>query len=82
MHMLRQFTRPMAHDHLVWTLGDLYRYYEETNNTSGRLWVGHSTDIIGIAYDVYRFLLTGLAPTEEVFNTARYRAEVDTQDCL
>jgi len=80
MRTLRQSSRPTAHDHLVRSLGDLYRYYEEMNNTSGRLWVCHSAEVIGISNDDNRYLSTGLSTSEEFFNTARYHAEVDAED--
>jgi hypothetical protein len=65
MYTLKQLKKRTAHDHLVRQLGELFLYYEDTSNTSGQYWTLHLAEILGITYDVCRFVHEGLLPFEE-----------------
>ena len=82
MYTLRQLKRRTAHDHLVQQLGDLFLYYEETRNTSGQYWTLHSAEILGITYDICRFVNEGLLPFEEHIDTSRTHDQTENGDCF
>ena len=82
MSTLSQSTKRTAHDHLVQQFGELFLWYEETRNTSGQYWVLHSTEYLGITYDVCRFISTGRLPFEELIDTSHYHDQEENGDCF
>jgi len=82
MYTLRQLKRRTAHDHLVRQLGELFLFYEETRNTSGQYWTLHSAEILGITYDVCRFVNEGLLPFEEHIDTSHTHDQTENGDCF
>ena len=82
MFTLRQLTRRTAHDHLVRQLGELFLFYEETRNTSGQYWTLHSAEILGITYDVCRFVNEGWLPSEEHIDTNLIHDQEENGDCF
>jgi len=82
MYTLRQLKRRTAQYHLVRQLGELFLYYEETRNTSGQYWTLHSAEILGITYDVCRFVNEGLLPLEEHIDTNLIHDQEENGDCF
>jgi len=82
MYTLRQLKKRTAHDHLVRQFGELFLYYEETRNTSGQYWVLNSAEILGITYDVCRFVNEGLLPFEERIDTNLIHDQEENGDCF
>jgi len=82
MYTLRQLKRGTAHDHLVRQLGELFLFYEETRNTSGQYWTLYSAEILGITYDVCRFVNEGLLPFEEHIDTNHIHDQEENGDCF
>ena len=82
MYTLRQLRKRTAHDLLVRQLGELFLFYEETRNTSGQYWTLHSAEILGITYDVCRFVNEGLLPFEEHIDTNHIHDQEDNGDCF
>jgi len=82
MFTLRQSKRCTAHDHLVQQLGDLFFYYEETRRTSGQHWTLRSAAMLGMEYDVCRYISTGRLPFEELIDTALIHDQEENGDCF
>ena len=82
MFTLNQLKRRTAHDHLVQQLGDLFLYYEETRSTSGQHWTLRSAAILGIEYDVCRYVSTGRLPFEEIIDIAHSHDQEENGDCF
>jgi hypothetical protein len=82
MYTLNQSKKRTAHDHLVRQFSELFLFYEETRNNSGQYWVLHSAEIIGITYDVCRYISTGLLPFEEHIDTALIQDQEENGDCF
>jgi hypothetical protein len=82
MFTLRQLKNRTAHDHLVRQLGELFLYYEETRNTSGQYWTLHSAEILGITYNVCRFVHEGWLPSEEYTDTSHIHDQEENGDCF
>jgi hypothetical protein len=82
MFTSRQLKKRTAHDHLVQLFGELFLWYEETRNTSGQYRVLHSTEYLGITYNVYRFISTGRLPFEELIDTNHYHNQEENGDCF
>ena len=82
MFTLRQSKRRTAHDYLVQQLGELFLYYEETRNTPGQYWTLHSAEILGITYDICRFVNEGLLPFEEHIDTNLIHDQTENGDCF
>ena len=82
MFTLSQSKKRTAHDHLVQRFGELFLYYEETWNISGQSWVFHSTEYLGITYDVCRFISTGRLPFKELTDTFHYHDQEENGDCF
>jgi len=80
MYTLRQLKARTAHDHLIQKLGELFLFYEETSNTSGQYWTLHSAEILGITYDVCRFVNEGLLPFEEHIDTSLIHDQAENGD--
>jgi hypothetical protein len=82
MFTLNQSKKRTAHDHLVQQFGDLFLFYEETRNNSGQYWVLHSAEIIGITYDVCRYISTGWLPFEEPIDIALSHDQEENGHCF
>jgi hypothetical protein len=82
MYTLRQSKKRTANDHLVQKFGELFLYYEETKNTSGQYWVFNSTEVLGITYDVCRFVSMGLLPFKEPIDTYHCHDQEENGDCF
>jgi len=82
MYTLKTLKRRTAHDHLVQQLGELFLFHEETRNTSGKYWTLHSAEILGITYDVCRFVNEGLLPFEEHIDTHLIHDQEENGDCF
>jgi len=82
MFTLNQLKKRTAHDHLVRQFGDLFLYYEETRSTSGQHWTLRSAAILGIEYDVCRYVSTGKLPFEEITDTAHSHNQEGNRDCF
>jgi hypothetical protein len=82
MFTLRELKRRTAHDHLVQQLEDLFLYYEETRSTSGQHWTLRSAAILGIEYDVCRYVSTPRLPFEELIDTAQTHDQEGNGDCF
>ena len=54
-----------AHDFLVEQFGDLFTYFVDRHDFYSAAWVLHCTSILGVRYDVWRLLSTGLYPSED-----------------
>jgi hypothetical protein len=82
MYTLNQSKKRTAHDHLVQQFGELFLYYEETKNTSGLYWVLQSAEILGITYDVCRFVSMGLLPFQEHIDKFLEHDQEENGDCV
>ena len=82
MFTLRQLRKRTAHIDLVRQLGELSLFYEETRNTSGQYWTLHSAEILGITYDVCRFVNEGLLPFEEHIDMNLIHDQEENGDCF
>jgi len=82
VYTLRQLKQCTAHDYLVRQFGELFLYYEETRNTSGQYWTLNSAEILGITYDVCRFIGEGLLPFEEHIDTSHIHDQTENGDSV
>jgi hypothetical protein len=82
MFTLSQLRKRTGHDHLVQQLGDLFLYYEETSCISGQHRTLRSAAILGVEYDVCRYVSTGRLPFEEHIDTAQIHNQEENGDCF
>jgi hypothetical protein len=82
MYTLRQLKKRMAHDHLVRQFGELFLYYKETRNTSSQYWTLNSAEVLGITYDVCRFVSEGLLPFEKYIDTSLIHDQTENGNCF
>jgi hypothetical protein len=75
----RTFTSRTAHDHRVELFAELYTYFEDRRDYYNAALVLHWSDILGLRYDVWRFVSTGLYPSEEHIETWAF-VDSDNQD--
>jgi hypothetical protein len=82
MFTLSQSKKRTAHDHLVQQFGELFLYYEETRNISGQSWVLHSTEYLGITYDVCTVISMGRLSFKERIDTFQIHDQEENGDCF
>jgi hypothetical protein len=69
MPLSRTYTSRTAHDHVIEQFAELYSYFVDCHDFHSAARVLHCSSIVGLGYDVGRFLLMGLYPSEDHIET-------------
>jgi len=77
----RTYTSRTAVDHSVELFAELYTYFEDRQDYYNASLVLHWSDILGLRYDVWRFVSTGLFPSEEHIERWAF-VDSENQDAL
>jgi hypothetical protein len=75
----RTYTSSTAVNHVVATFTELYLYFEEHHDYYAASTVLHYSCILGLRYDVWRLVTTGLFPSEEHIEMWAF-VEAENQD--
>jgi len=65
----RTFPSRTAHDHSIELFAELYIYFEDCHDYYSASLVLHYSEILGLRYNVWRFVSTGISPSEEFIET-------------